>query len=150
MTPHLTERELIEYQFKLASGAQTEEIAAHLADCPDCRAALEQLKTTFAALDLLREEVAVSEDLISRVLEQTGKPKQTRAVPLWRPAWIGAAAAVLLIASLLLISQSPREKAEKPDFAGDTRKPTDLPISREIPGNQRIFRNHRIHSSRSP
>jgi hypothetical protein len=127
MKRHLTERELIEYQFKLASGAQSEEIAAHLADCKDCRAALERLKTRFAALDLLREEVTVSEDLISRVLEQTGKPKPTRLVSMWRPAWIGAAAAVLLIASLLLVSQFPRERTEKPGFAADTSTPTDFP-----------------------
>jgi hypothetical protein len=126
MKRHLTERELIEYQFKLASEAQSEEIAAHLAGCTDCRVALEQLRTRFAALDLLREEVAVSEDLISRVLEHTGRPKPTRLVSLWRPAWIGAAAAVLLMASLLLVSQLNKDTAPTRQFATHTSGPADV------------------------
>ncbi len=55
MKPHLTERELIEYEFKLASDTGVEKAAEHLAGCRQCREYLEQLKRKFAALDLLRE-----------------------------------------------------------------------------------------------
>ncbi len=68
MKAHLTEQELIEYQFKLASDVQVGEISGHLQDCSQCREHLEKLQRKVAAVDLLREEIAASEDLISRVV----------------------------------------------------------------------------------
>ena len=70
MKRHLTERELIECQFNLASDTRLKEIAGHLEGCAQCREHLEQLKRKFAVLALLREETKVSDDLISRVIEQ--------------------------------------------------------------------------------
>ncbi|MGB2807006.1 MAG: hypothetical protein WBC22_04670, partial [Sedimentisphaerales bacterium] len=60
MKAHLTEQELIEYQFKLASDVQAGEVAGHLEECSQCREHLEKLQRKFAALDLLREEVKAS------------------------------------------------------------------------------------------
>ena len=57
MKNHLTERELIEYQFKLASDNRMKETAEHLQGCGQCRGHLEKLQRKFAALDLLSEEV---------------------------------------------------------------------------------------------
>jgi len=126
MKRHLTERELIEYQFKLASEAQAEEIAEHLKDCGRCRESHEKLKRKFAALDLLRDGTEVSEGLISRVIEQAqvGISDSILKKRLLRFArndkWIGAAAAVLVIGLLLLVplfkKQMPtREFAKEPD-----------------------------------
>jgi len=108
MTRHLTERELIEYQFELASATAAQRLAEHLADCPQCSEQLERLKRKYAALELLREEVDVPESLISRVIEQAGQAPERRVVSYRRSAWIGAAAAVLLMGSLLLISNLSR------------------------------------------
>ena len=80
MKHHLTERELIEYQFKLAPDARMKEAAEHIADCGQCREHLEKLQRKFAALDLLHEEAKISEDLISRVTEQANHPVKTRIV----------------------------------------------------------------------
>ena len=99
---HLTEPQLIEYQFKLANENQAKDIAAHLKACSDCREKLEQLKMRFEALNLLRDEPQLSENLISTVMQQVQKP-QIKRFPI--PAWLGAAAAVLVIASLLLVSE---------------------------------------------
>jgi len=126
MKRHLTERELIEYQFELASEQRKGEIAGHLQDCARCQTRLEQLKRKFEALELLREELEPSDDLISRVLAEVGKPVRARAVSLRRPAWIGAAAAVLLMGSLLLVSRLGREQIEP-------RGPLKRPIA-EKPG----------------
>ena len=127
MKDHLTERELIEYQFELVPDARLEKIAGHLRDCARCRQHLEQLKRKFAALELLREELEPSDDLISRVLAEVSKPPvRARAVSFRRPAWIGAAAAVLLIGSLLLVSRLGREQIEP-------RGPVKRPIA-EKPG----------------
>ena len=67
MKGHLTEKELIEYQFKLASDTQTESITEHLQSCSQCSEHLEQLKKKFASLDLLHEDVGVTEELVSKV-----------------------------------------------------------------------------------
>jgi hypothetical protein len=111
MKAHLTERELIEYRFRLAPEAQIAHAEQHLKACGECRDSLERLTKKFAALDLLREEAEVSEQLISRVVEHAGRPVATKKIWLRAPAWIGAAAAVLLIGSLLLVSvlQGPSE-----------------------------------------
>ncbi|MHC4632959.1 MAG: DUF4139 domain-containing protein, partial [Planctomycetota bacterium] len=100
MKAHLTEQELIEYQFKLASDVQVGE----------CRENLEKLQRKFAALDLLREEITASDDLISKVVKQTGQSVRKRNIWLKKPAWLGAAAAVLLVGSLLLITNFNKDK----------------------------------------
>jgi hypothetical protein len=113
MNRHLTERELIEHQFKLASEPEGRRIADHLQQCDKCRAGLEHLKGRFAALDLLRQDVRVSEELISQVLEQTRRPARPRNILFRRPAWT-AAAATLLIGSLLVVSQLDRDGGVPP------------------------------------
>ena len=116
MKGHLTERELIEYQFKLVSDSRVEKIAGHLKDCARCRRRLEQLERKFASLDLLREEVKASDDLISQVVEQAGQPVRARIVRFRKPAWLGAAAAVLLVGSLLLVTNLRKDKVEGPEI----------------------------------
>jgi hypothetical protein len=134
MKRHLTERELIEYQFELVSDVRMEEIVGHLRGCAQCQSRLEQLKRKFAALELLREELEPSEDLISRVLAGTSRPIPTKVVSFRRPAWIGAAAAVLLMAGLLVVSrlgtdQMKTRRPIKESIAVDTEVPTQLPIT---------------------
>jgi len=102
MKRHLTKRELIEYQFNLASDTRLKEIVGHLEGCARCREHLEQLKRKFAALDLLRPDAKISEDLISQVIQQAKQPVRTRTILLRKPTWIGAAAAVLLVGLLLV------------------------------------------------
>ena len=111
MKGHLTEQELIEYQFKLASDIRMGKIAGHLESCAQCREHLEQLKRKFSTLDLFREETKVSEDLISKVVEQAqgGVSSLTSEKSLllfacdnrWR--WIGAVAAVLIVGLMFLV-----------------------------------------------
>jgi hypothetical protein len=106
---HLTEKQLIEYQFKLTSGIRTEEIAAHLESCAKCRDHLEKLKRKF-------EDVKVSEELISQVVKQTKKLHRTpydaapaKIFSLGKPIWLSAAA-VLLIGLLLIINTGKDER----------------------------------------
>jgi len=113
MEHHLTERELIEYQFKLASDNRMKETAEHLQSCSDCREHLEKLQRKFTSLDLLCEGAEVSDDLISRVIEQAGRPVQKRIIPFRKPVWISSAAAVLLIGLLLLATHLGRDETKK-------------------------------------
>ncbi|MFH1882732.1 MAG: DUF4139 domain-containing protein [Planctomycetota bacterium] len=121
MKNHLTERELIEYQFKLVSDMQIKEAAEHLQSCGECREHLEKLQRKFAALDLLREEVEVSEDLISRVTEQAQGDtsgtilKKRFFAALRMTKW--AAAAVLLVGLLLLAAQLGKDGTKKREAA---------------------------------
>ncbi len=113
MEHHLTERELIEYQFKLASDIRMKETAEHLQGCGQCREHLEKLQRKFATLDLLREKAKISEDLISRVIEQAGQPVQKRIVWFKKYAWLSSAAAVLLVGLLLVATQLSKDGTKK-------------------------------------
>ncbi len=117
MKHHLTERELIEYQFKLAPDARMKEAAEHIADCGQCRGHLEKLQRKFAALDLLGEEAKISEDLISRVTEQASHPAKTRIVWFKKYAWLSSAAAVLLVGLLLIATQLGEDGTKKREVA---------------------------------
>jgi len=117
MKNHLTERELIEYQFKLVSDMQIKETAEHLQGCGECREHLEKLQRKFAALDLLSEEAKISEDLISRVVEQANQPVGTRIVWFKKYAWLSSAAAVLMVGVLLLATQLSKDGTKKREVA---------------------------------
>jgi len=124
MEDHLTERQLIEYQFKLAPESRAEEIAGHLESCTQCRDQLEKLKRKFAALDLLREKTEVSEELISQVVEQAKKPTPAKIFFLGRHVWLSAAAVLLL--GLLLISNIGKDKNQTEDAYKESTPATRL------------------------
>ena len=131
MKRHLTEKELIEYEFKLASVGPAGEIAEHLESCGDCRGNLERLRAKFAALDLLKDDVEVSEELIARVVGEVKKPAG-RIFGFRRPAWIGAAAAVLVIGVLLFALNLPKEKVRSGEVARALETPADEPAFAEV------------------
>ncbi|MHC4426298.1 MAG: DUF4139 domain-containing protein [Planctomycetota bacterium] len=124
MKNHLTERELIEYQFKLASDVRMEDTAEHLNRCAQCRGHLERLERKLTALDLLRDDVKVGEDLISQVIEQAQSgtsdltPKKRFLSFARNDMWIGAAAAVLLV-GLLLVARLGENGTKRREVARD-------------------------------
>ncbi|MBN1975415.1 MAG: DUF4139 domain-containing protein [Sedimentisphaerales bacterium] len=93
---HLTEKDLIEFQFMLTSDDRIKEIAGHLNDCNNCRNELDKLKRKFAALDLLKGKTKVSEQLISQVVKQTQIPAKAKIFSLTKSAWLSAAAVLVL------------------------------------------------------
>lgn len=101
---HLSNDQLIKYQFQLASDEQTREAADHLKSCGDCRERLEQLKKKFSALDLLREDVHADEQLISRTLVEAKRKPVIKQFHIWRSGWSVAAAAVIIVAGGILLS----------------------------------------------
>ena len=124
MRHHLTERELIEYQFKLVSDSRMKKAAEHLERCSRCRENLEQLNRKFSSLELLREEITVSDDLVSQVLEQADRPVQARIVSFRKSAWLAGVAAVLVVGLLLLLADNLVERVtKKPEFA---KEPTGI------------------------
>ena len=96
MKRHLTEKEIIEYQFELISAEGAERIGGHLESCVDCRGLAEKLKLKFGALDLLRGEMKVPAGLICEAVEQAKRGGKSRIALFRRPVWTGVAAAVLL------------------------------------------------------
>jgi hypothetical protein len=110
MENHLTENELIEYQFKLGTQEEQKASNEHLAGCAECRQRLEELIKKFAALDLLRQDAHVSEELISQVLEQTKQPARQKVVLFYKSPWMGAVAAVLVAGFVLLMSHLNTEQ----------------------------------------
>jgi len=105
MTKHLNQEQLIQYQFHLTSEQQRQRVSEHLSQCPSCRDQLEQLKQKFAALDLLRDEPQVSEELLARTLQERKLPAVHRRGPFYhRTGWLSAVAAVLVVAGGLLVT----------------------------------------------
>ena len=129
MEHHLTERELIEYRFRLTSDERLSSAGEHLAGCDACRGRLEQLSRKFASLDLLREDVQVSQELISQVLEQAeddGRRRMDDGRLVSRPSflvprlsfrWVSAVAAVLLVGFVVLIGSLTQKRPAKQEFA---------------------------------
>ena len=131
MKNHLTENELIEYQFGLGSQEQQNAGREHLAGCGECRERLEKLNKKFAALDLLREDAHVPDELISEVLEQPGQPTRRKVVPFYKSPWIGAAAAAVVACFVLLMSNLNIDKSARRPFAKEP-KSEDRTVSNEL------------------
>ncbi len=130
MTRHITEKELIEYRFELAAADRAGAIAAHLADCAECRENLERLSAKFAALDLLREDAQASEELINKAVEQAKKPARGKIVPFYKSAWFGAVAAVLIVGFVIVIGNLKDEQTSQQKFAAE---PAELPKADQSP-----------------
>jgi len=132
MKRHLTERELIEYEFGLAAEGQAADAAEHLQGCGRCREELAGLKRRFGSLELLREEPQVSEELVERALRQAAVPVAAKGV-LWRvPAVIGAVAAVFLMGSVLFVSLSQRREKVPPVAMDLEERPGEAATSKGL------------------
>jgi hypothetical protein len=118
MNEHLTEQQLIDYQFKLADEAGMNGARTHLDECAECRQRLQKLARKFASLDLLREEIEVPEALLSKTVENAVQARPGRAIWLYRVPALGAvAAAVIAGAALLLVSNSRQDNRIGPTIA---------------------------------
>jgi hypothetical protein len=118
MNQHLTEQQLIDYQFKLASEPEAKAAQAHLDECEQCRQRLQKLVRKFATLDLLRDEVEVSEGLLSKTVENAIQVRPARVMWLYRlPAAGAVAAAIMVGAALLLVSDSEQKSRIAPTMA---------------------------------
>lgn len=125
MKRHLTEKELIEYQFKLASDAGMKEAAGHIEGCGQCRENLEKLQRKYAALDLLGGKAEISEDLISSVTEQARRPVVKKIAWFKKPVWMSSAAAVIVVGLVLVANQLGEDRAKQREAAQHTAPLTD-------------------------
>ncbi|HEX42012.1 MAG TPA: hypothetical protein ENN81_08125, partial [Phycisphaerales bacterium] len=103
MAQHLTEKELIEYQFKLAKDADYRRMQAHLQQCEPCSAALRGVAERFSALELLRGQATASDELIGRTLDGLKTPDASQIAHFNWQRWVLAAAAVVMVGAGLLI-----------------------------------------------
>jgi len=113
---HLTEDQLIKYNFNLCEPTQAQEYCTHLAGCPECAQSLEKLKQKFSSLDLLSAETAASDELVQKTIAAAAK-SETKVFSLRRYSWIGAAAAVLVIGLLLLVPPITKDQTRPEKFA---------------------------------
>ncbi|MCD6392064.1 MAG: DUF4139 domain-containing protein [Planctomycetes bacterium] len=104
MSAHLTEDMLIRHAFDLAEGQEARDTAEHLTQCESCRMELERLQAKFKALDVLGGEIAISGDLISRVVEEAKTARPVRVIPFGKPAWMAAAAVLVVGVSLFMLA----------------------------------------------
>jgi len=140
MKGHLSQRQLIEHEFKLADSGG-EEIAEHLKLCRECRERAERLRRKFAALELLRGEGSLSEEQISQVVAEATRSGRKSVVRFWTQPWFYTAAAVFLIALLLVIPKGSErrhggETAKEPQRS---RGAAELPIGRKVPDRMTVL-----------
>ena len=143
MNRHPTEQQLIDYQFKLAAEPAMSEIAGHLERCGNCRRRLDALTRKFAALDLLRGDVSVSDALLARTVEATTATHRPRVLSLYRMPWLGAVAASVVVgfALLLVSTQWPQDRpanTPSPDISEPVQVPAEVAEgpSAEEPGQR--------------
>jgi hypothetical protein len=121
MKRHLTEEELIRQKFGLASDEQAAAHAEHLAGCAECRGRLERLDQKFAALELLREDVSASDELVSQAAAKAKQPVRRKTIAFYKSPWLGAAAAVLLLGLTLLIHNfGEKQEIGRREIAADS------------------------------
>ncbi len=100
MMRHLTEDDLIRFEFDLCEG-DAEDMSSHLGECDDCRSCLDALKRKFSSLDLLSEEICVSDELVARAVSDAERPVRRNNFLMGGNYWMGIAAAVLLTGSVI-------------------------------------------------
>lgn len=94
---HLTDQSLIDHAFNLLEADPAAEVARHLAACDLCRQRADRLAGRLKALDLLRDEPALTEDLVRQTLASVGRTSRVIRLQAWRAV---AAAAVLAAAGV--------------------------------------------------
>lgn len=111
---HLTDQQLIDHVFELAEPAAADAATKHLKKCDACQRRAAELRATLGQLDLARETVKASDDLIIKTVRKVTAPsastKSTAStetprnnVIAWpRLAWIGFAAAAAVAVAVVL------------------------------------------------
>jgi hypothetical protein len=131
MNAHLTEQQLIDFQFKLASDAAMEQARAHLETCEACRTRLQTLTRKFASLELLRDEITASEALVSRTVRNATAHPTRKIISLPPVAWLGATAAALVLGlALLLVSDYPQRHPAGQYLTSAPTQPENAPAPR--------------------
>ena len=130
MNGHLTEQQLIDYAFKLASDAAMAAARTHLERCDACGEKLEALKRKFAALDVLRDDVKASEALVATVVEHSVRPRRRSLIPLYQRPWLGATAATIIVGvALLWVSNLEPSRLPAPPAGPSVFAPASGPVA---------------------
>jgi len=144
---HTKQSQLIQYHFKLLSSNKLQQVEAHLAECELCRKGLERIQQKYAPLELLREDITASEDLISQTVAnigpETGQKSQVSSEVMrksylfsMRGRWAVAAAVMILIGGMFIIGQ----------FLG----PGSTTTTKETPTDSDDSKEHRIVKAPEP
>jgi len=110
-----------------------EQVAAHLAQCPDCAGELEAFRRTVAALRGL-EAVAPPANLLSRInraVAAQAQPAQPRFRVSWQHLGAAAAAAALVVGFVAVFSYQrigPVSERFSGQPAGTVQKPLEQPV----------------------
>lgn len=129
---HLSDRQILDTQFRLATEHAARRVAEHLAACGACRQRDEQLRRKFTSLNALRESAPASEQLVAETLRRIrqAQPEPRAAVPWLSWVWGAAAVAAVLLAIVYvgpLLTRPPGVGAVA------MRKPAEAAADREAP-----------------
>ena len=102
---HFNTDQLRDYRFGLLEAAEAADIAAHLERCAECRAELEQIQRQFAALDILKDQPAVSDQLVAEVLRAKAPRK---IIPFPTALLVAAAACIAMVFAMVQLQGGSR------------------------------------------
>jgi hypothetical protein len=102
MNEHLTDQHLIDYQYDLASEADSKDARTHLEKCETCRRRLHELGRKLNALELIRDDVKASPALLSETIHKAQRAGRWRKFLLYRLPWMGSVAAAVIVGIALL------------------------------------------------
>lgn len=150
MTRHLSDRQILDAQFRLADESEARRVAEHLAACPACRERDDQLRHKFASMSVLRETPPASEQLVAETLRRIrrARPEPRTAMPwtswLWGTAAVAAAFLAIVYIGPLLTRRSGvgalamREPAAEVAVVQETRAPAERPLEMAMVKDQEI------------
>jgi len=129
MSKHLTDQQLIDYQFDLAAEADAKEARSHLEKCDSCRRRLHELGRKLNALELIRDDVKASRTLLSQTIHNARQAGRWRRFLLHKVPWAGAVAAAVVIGiALLAVPDRGRKNAQ--DFSMDAQAPLETSVAK--------------------
>jgi glycosyltransferase involved in cell wall biosynthesis len=116
MNGHLTDQQLIDYQFDLTSETDSTTARTHLEQCDTCRRRLHELARRLSALDLIRDDVKASQTLLSETIRSAKRAGRWRTLFVRKLPWTGAIAAAVVV-GIALLSVPDRGRKDAPAFS---------------------------------
>jgi predicted anti-sigma-YlaC factor YlaD len=134
MSKHLTDQQLIDYQFDLAAEADAKEARSHLEKCDSCRRRLHELGRKLNALELIRDDVKASRTLLSQTIHNAQQAGRWRRFLLHKAPWAGAVAAAVVI-GIALLAVPDRGRKDVEVFSTNAQAPLETSETKGLTGD---------------
>jgi hypothetical protein len=116
--PHLTEEQLNGFAESTLESPDRAAVAAHLEECPSCRAEVTALRELVSAAGHLPKSIEPPDETWARIRDHLQAPPPKRSVGLWP---LGIAAAVLVVVAVSIFDVTPGREWSVVSLSGTPR-----------------------------